>query len=368
MEHSPLQTPEISVIIPVYNTEPYLEACLESVRNQTFPDFEVLAINDGSTDNSMEILQRFSRIDPRFHCMETGNQGVAAARETALSLARGNFVCFLDSDDTWQPGMLAELHKGISGSGQASYDIAVCDYVRIRPGYAVTCKEKSASPLHGQEFLFAVLGHKIFPSLCAKLYRKNLFEHTQAFPFKIGEDTLINIQIGLKQPKVVFCDYPGYNYMQRPGSGVRTPIGIEYAENYCRTVDRLLSPLQEETSPEILDFARSIYYSWWYFAYMSKSHNPWQGNCGFARETRRLFLEHKKQLKIYFSSAQRIMLRLDGKRAFRPVVLAIATGRRLATSLQRRLRAGDRKSNAALLSSSEKGAIPQEQPAPPRLP
>ena len=91
--------PKISVIIPVYNVEKFLSRCLDSVLDQTFKDFEVVCINDGSTDRSEEILQEYAKKDQRIKVFTQNNQGAAVARNKALQYASGDFVFFLDSDD-----------------------------------------------------------------------------------------------------------------------------------------------------------------------------------------------------------------------------------------------------------------------------
>ena len=92
--------PKISVIIPVYNTEKYLEQCLESVINQTYKDLEIICVNDASTDNSFDVINEYSKKDSRIKYInfET-NKGVSAARNVGLEAATGDYICFIDSDD-----------------------------------------------------------------------------------------------------------------------------------------------------------------------------------------------------------------------------------------------------------------------------
>ena len=99
----------ISVLMPVYNVEKYIEKTLESVSNQTYTDFEVIMIDDGSTDSSGAVCDRWALADPRFRVIHTENQGVSAARNTALSLVRGEYIFFMDSDDLIEPETFEEL-------------------------------------------------------------------------------------------------------------------------------------------------------------------------------------------------------------------------------------------------------------------
>ena len=117
---------EISVILPVYNTSKYLHACLSSLLNQTFHDFEIVAINDGSTDDSLSILQDFANKDSRIRIIDQKNQGIGAARNLGIQLANGTYIAFIDSDDTLELRMLECLYKK---AVEESLDIVVCDYI-----------------------------------------------------------------------------------------------------------------------------------------------------------------------------------------------------------------------------------------------
>ncbi len=127
----PSTEPVLSVIIPVFNVEPYLAECLDSVRRQSFDDLEVLVIDDGSTDGSREILDRFVRRDERFRLLEQPNQGQAAARNLAVRQARGEFLTFVDGDDVVPKGAFAAMVTSLRASGS---DLVVGAAMRLRNG------------------------------------------------------------------------------------------------------------------------------------------------------------------------------------------------------------------------------------------
>lgn len=106
-----MKSPLLSIIVPVYNSESYLEACLTSIRNQTFSDYEVWLIDDGSKDASIAICDDFADNDSRFHVIHKINEGVSIARNTGLKRAEGEWICFIDSDDTIEPGYLETLYN-----------------------------------------------------------------------------------------------------------------------------------------------------------------------------------------------------------------------------------------------------------------
>lgn len=120
-----MKKPAISIIMPVYNVEKFLQKTIRSVQNQTFTDFEVICVDDGSTDRSVEIIQETAREDSRFSLLEQKNAGAGAARNYGFSFARGEYAIFLDSDDLFSPELLEKLHNAIS---QNKAQIATCNF------------------------------------------------------------------------------------------------------------------------------------------------------------------------------------------------------------------------------------------------
>ena len=170
--------PTISIIVPVYNTERYLPKCLDSIAAQTFTDFEVLMIDDGSTDGSREVCERYSRSDSRFVTIHQSNQGVSASRNNGLKQARGNYIAFVDSDDYVHPQMLELLYKAIR---QGEYDLVVWN----------------------------------------KLYDRRLLANICFSTLKVSEDWLFNTEVFSKVHKVIEIDCKLYYYLQRSMSASR---------------------------------------------------------------------------------------------------------------------------------------------------
>ena len=113
----------ISIIVPVYNVEEYLEECIESIRQQTFTDFEVILVNDGSTDYSKEICEEYCRKDSRFRLINQENQGQSIARNRGIAESTGEFIVFIDSDDIVKFDLLTQLKKYMSDG----IDIVECN-------------------------------------------------------------------------------------------------------------------------------------------------------------------------------------------------------------------------------------------------
>lgn len=115
----------ISIIVPVYNVEKYLDRCVQSILIQSFKRFELILVNDGSTDNSFEICQKYRKKDSRVILISQENKGLSAARNTGLNNAHGDYICFIDSDDFIEKDYLKLLLNNLKSNNA---DISICEY------------------------------------------------------------------------------------------------------------------------------------------------------------------------------------------------------------------------------------------------
>lgn len=203
-------SPAISVIIPIYNVEKYLPACIESILQQTFLDFELLLINDGSTDGSAAICNQYAQQDNRVSVTHQKNAGVAAARQTGVKSASGKYICFVDSDDTIPVDALKSLHENISG-----YDMVVG---RTKYLYQDGNFEIKNIPIHQYntiEYVKALLAMETSIAPFSRLIKQSLFDiHTMSIPkeIKAGEDFIMNIRLGVRLNNCNVIDTIVYNY------------------------------------------------------------------------------------------------------------------------------------------------------------
>lgn len=163
--------PLISVIVPVYQAESYLFRCLDSIIFQTFTDYEVILVDDGSKDNSGRICDLYVEKDNRFHVIHKENEGVSIARQTGLDSALGKYVIHADPDDWVEPDWLAVLYEKIEAE-QA--DIVMCDFERIFTNKKVHYVQCPTS-LQNEDVLDDMLKQKIWGSTCNKLVRRDCF-------------------------------------------------------------------------------------------------------------------------------------------------------------------------------------------------
>lgn len=206
--------PKISVIVPIYNVEQYLDKCIKSILSQTFRDFELLLVDDGSEDRSSQICDYYKSIDSRVKVIHKENGGLSDARNVGIRLSKGEFLSFIDGDDTISKSMLEEMYNSIN---LYNADISICNMVRVFEDetkeyfYKPTIKEI----LFEDEEIFTTLNQ---PSVCNKLFRTCLFEDIR-FPYgKYYEDTYIYHELLIKSNKVVLTGKDSYYYTCRKDS------------------------------------------------------------------------------------------------------------------------------------------------------
>ena len=209
---------KISIIVPVYNVEKYLEKCLNSLVNQTLSDIEIIVVNDGSPDNSQEIINRYTSLYPgKVISLIKENGGLSDARNFALPYCRGEYIGFVDSDDYVDINMYQLLY---SAAIKSNADMVMCDYYMVYPDRTITKKARKYN--NAKEMFFDALA-----AAWNKIYRKTIInEHNICFPKGINfEDTEFYCKI---IPYIKVSEYvpePLVYYIQREGSIANTVSG-----------------------------------------------------------------------------------------------------------------------------------------------
>ena len=183
---------EISVIIPVYNKAEYLMPCINSVLCQDFGSFEVVAVDDGSTDDSAELCDAMAAGDARLRVLHTENGGVTAARRRGVEASQGRYIMFLDADDRLLPGALAATHKAITESGA---DEVIGTYRTQHGEHCDSGRRGFAS--HGELIADLLATRNSFCVLWGILYRRELLSGCLDFPRELieREDIMMQIKI-----------------------------------------------------------------------------------------------------------------------------------------------------------------------------
>lgn len=228
-----LHNPTISIIVPVYNTSSYLEKCLDSIYNQTFKDYQLICVDDGSSDNSLQILKKYQNKIKNLKIISQKNQGVAAARNTALSHATGDYIIFIDSDDYIKENYLEVLYNE---SCKNNSDVVICNFYRyfekIDKEIPVYIKKKRGQYTK-EEILNSLIPDILIHSyLWNKLWKKDLFNNIQ-FPKIKYEDISIMCYLFDKSKKISIIDDTLYYYRIRKTSIVRN-YSIDTQNDYVK--------------------------------------------------------------------------------------------------------------------------------------
>lgn len=213
---------KISVIVTSYNCRNEIARCIESIERQTYKNLEIIVIDDGSTDGTERVINKLFGKDPRVRFIQKKNGGVSSARNLGLKYASGEYITFVDGDDSLEKDMYEVLYTAIH---YYNAEIAHCSYNRIQDN-----KKKpiiSDGKVHVQnrnEALRCLIGGYLFVgSSCNKLYKKNLLEDiTFDTDIIINEDVKMNFEVFRKSNSIVFLDFPKYNYHIRQSSATNT--------------------------------------------------------------------------------------------------------------------------------------------------
>lgn len=218
--------PLTSVIVPVYNTEEYLPRCIESIQKQTYSNMEIILVNDGSTDNSLSVCEKYAGMDDRIQIISQSNQGIIAAKRAGIKLCHGEYVMFVDSDDWIEPQLLESMVQTVHESGC----ILVCTnvYQDLENGTTVECRNAIPSDVYETGTIAKDLfyyknteNYGILPYSVAKLYTRDMIKEVLS---QIGdgiyfaEDKAIVFSIVFQNVRVCFTDDIYYHYCVRDGS------------------------------------------------------------------------------------------------------------------------------------------------------
>ena len=252
---------KISVIVPVYNVEQYLERCVDSIINQTYKNLEIILVNDGSTDNSGQLCDELAKRDSRIKVIHKENGGLSDARNVGIDVAEAELIGFIDSDDYIDEDMYELLINNLKA---ANADLSMCGHYDVYnnvPESQVSDKKKwELSP---QEAIKMVMEAKILSVTAVnKLYKKSLFSELKFEIGKIAEDAFIMIKLLDKCNKIVATNEKKYYYVHRENSITTQKFSLKFLnviEAYEQNKEIIL-----EKYPELKEVAQ-MRMNWAYF-------------------------------------------------------------------------------------------------------
>ena len=244
----------VSVIVPVYKVEPYLDRCVRSILAQTYRDLEIILVDDGSPDRCGEMCDQYAALDGRVRVIHQNNAGQAAARNAGLEECHGEYVSFVDSDDEIDPRMISILESAIR---QGAYDLAICGFKRFNPEEELRpflLKTLETRELTSSEIWQEVFG-RLNNAAWNKLYRREVIGELRFAAGLIhGEDLIFNLQYIAGCKKAVMTDAPLYHYCVRSGSITKSG----FRENRFDEIDskEMALELIQKYHPEEIENAR----------------------------------------------------------------------------------------------------------------
>lgn len=239
---------KVSVIIPVYNAEKYLVKCLNNIVAQSLEDIEIIIIDDGSTDNSLNIIKKYCSKYENIKYKSKTNEGQAIARNIGISMATGEFITFVDSDDYIDKEMLEKMYNNAIENNS---DIVVCDYVEEYERKKIY--KKSLYVLDEdlkKSFIVSVAGP------CSKIIKTEIFKRNNLkfLENNIYEDLAVIPVLAIYAKKITYCEEPLYHYVIRKNSTMQQQSYSEKLESIFNVMQELTSKFKNTTYKEELEF------------------------------------------------------------------------------------------------------------------
>lgn len=261
---------EFSIIIPAYNAEKTIRACLQSVQEQTFSDFEAIIVDDGSSDGTDLATETFVRSDSRFRCIRQENRGVSATRNHAIMEAKGEFIVFLDSDDRYDRAYLQEFHEMIAA--YPNCDHFWCGFRSVAPsgkdlGCTVWPEGDGRYHIHDRAGIMELHEKTLDAALWNKVFRRRILETHRIRmdeTMSLGEDLLFNFAyLDVCRPQIVINSRPMYFYTKADNGSLDSKYRPDLKQIYETINSRLLAYLQRwDVSPsQMTKFHNSVFYT-----------------------------------------------------------------------------------------------------------
>ena len=261
----------ISIIVPVYNAELYLDRCIKSILNQTYREFELILIDDGSTDSSLSICKNYASQDSRIVIISKKNEGAGLARNEGLKIANGDYIGFVDSDDYISPDMYREMYrKAIENDA----DIVQCGYLKVDEKDKIITKSNYQNKIINK-------GELCFKEYCkrknidnyspCKIFKRKILEDIYFGNYCYSEDAYFIIQAFLNCKKLVVISSNYYYYVQTFGSACRRPYSVKYIDTI--TVGEYMYDLTKKHYPHLAYYFARYTAVWCRFNYWGTKNN-----------------------------------------------------------------------------------------------
>lgn len=233
--------PLISVIVPVYNVEAYLKRCINSIINQTYKKIEIILVDDGSTDNSCKICDEYKKKDERIQVIHKTNGGLSDARNVGKKTSKGDYICFIDSDDYIETNYIEELYNMCINSetqiAQCCFEIITDNKETIKP----KVEEIKYKKVSAQEMIYNSYGKYSANNIivCNKMFKRELLNGIDFVVGKLHEDEFITYKLIYRACEVAVTNQKLYNYYQRQGSITNSSFNLKRLDYLMALEERL---------------------------------------------------------------------------------------------------------------------------------
>ena len=311
--------PYVSIIVPVYNTEEYLNRCIESLVSQSLERIEIILVNDGSKDKSLSICEKWEKKDNRIKLINQENQGLSAARNAGLKVARGTFIGFVDSDDYIEKNMYQNMYQF---AVQNETDMVSCKFIDCYNGVVQKVENTENRVLNPEETLASLLKNtgEFTAHMCNKLIHHSLITQ-EMFPVgKTYEDSHVIVELIIKSKRVGVWGRGEYYYFHREGSIVESEFStrdyslLEAWENNSRLIMEKFPELEKE-----VDYR----YYWTYFYLLDKMLKEKKKNMSEIKKAVKSLKKNRKKILTnpYFNKSRKIGFQCLEKSLFLYLVL-----------------------------------------------
>ena len=249
-----MPNPKISIIVPVYNLENYIEKTLEQLISQTYKNLEIIVIDDGSTDNSLNICNTLAKNDNRIKVIHTENKGVSSARNTGIMHATGKFISFCDGDDAVESDMYEFLYKNLVADNA---DISICGIKIVHTNKATSTNGKTMIWDNREDYIKDLLKGNVSMSVSAKLFKADICKSVRfSTDLRTYEDKFYNFKTAFKANRITCNITPKYTYCRRIGSSSITDFSDKFFDG-IKTADRIITII-EEKYPHLSEHAHKL--------------------------------------------------------------------------------------------------------------
>lgn len=281
----------ISVIVPVYNIEKYLDKCVKSIVNQTHKNLEIILVDDGSFDKCPKICDEWAQRDERVIVLHKENGGLSSARNAGLDICTGDYICFVDSDDWIDNDMISDM---LDSAKAENADVVMCDFYIEQIGKECEAVKTEKGAFDAENILYSYLIDKIRPEVCNKMYRSSVINSLRFNEkIKYAEDVPFNYEVFKRANKIYHLGAPKYHYLQNSGNSITTSYITDARAQSWKTLEGFI---YDNKNNERLQEAAVWRFATGTFAVLSRVMQVEEFSEKYFVEITEAILSHKKEI------------------------------------------------------------------------